>query len=672
MRFLARARDRFLASDPAFSRLRMASRALLSLLLAAATLTGFHFFIHPLPVAAFGLGIVLSMMGSMMIRDDTSHGQLVSRAYAGIGAFGAVALAAALFPWPIAAYGGFLAVIFVAVYIRRFGPRWFAVGMLAFMAYFMGDYLHPKAADLGWIALAAVLALATTHLVTTLLLRDDPERDFRRAIATVNRRIDLILGKLQDHAGEGIAESDRKSLRQDVADLREAVLMAEGFIPQGDGGALAGEGPAARLALALFELQLATERIIGASFEAVPQDALLAAARQGDVVGLEHRLAELKAANSGAADSAILLIRLVAAREKLDRHLARSPAPAFEDGPELAAPGAPESGGTGASSGGAGWIPQSFQLPIQITAATGAAMAGGLLLSPVRWYWAVITAFIVFNNTQSRSDTLVRAAQRSFGTLGGLIVGSLAATVLAGHTIVSVATILLLFFVGFYFVQVSYSMMMLCITIALALIYGVMGMFTPELLVLRLEETLIGAAAGVGAAFVLFGRRTSVAASEKLADFFDSLSELLGAARARLCGEDGNPDLVALSRKIDSAYVALATVVQPMGGPWRAVTRFGAVRQKLLLLTGCAHWARSLAESLRDQDGQGAFCAPAKPMMEEIEARIAVGREQGPDLFQRPSSSTLSLGAAERQLLSDASPLVALDMLAKLLRRVTE
>ena len=46
-------------------------------------------------------------------------------------------------PLPWAADIVFLAVIFGAVYIRKFGQRWFVVGMIAFMSYFMGDYLRP-------------------------------------------------------------------------------------------------------------------------------------------------------------------------------------------------------------------------------------------------------------------------------------------------------------------------------------------------------------------------------------------------------------------------------------------------------------------------------------------------------------------------------------------------
>src|SRR5262249_12124080 len=137
------------------------------------------------------------------------------------------------------------------------------------------------------------------------------------------------------------------------------------------------------------------------------------------------------------------------------------------------------------------------------------AMIAGLATSPSRWYWAVITAFIVFNNTKSRADTAMRALQRSFGTLAGLVGGTIIATLLHGQPVLTAALMPVCFFLAFYYLQVSYSVMIFFITIALALLYGLTGSFSPELLVMRLEETVIGAAAGTLVAFLIFPARTT-------------------------------------------------------------------------------------------------------------------------------------------------------------------
>ena len=45
---------------------------------------------------------------------------------------------------------------------------------------------------------------------------------------------------------------------------------------------------------------------------------------------------------------------------------------------------------------------------VQVGVATSLAIVGGELISPSRWYWAVIAAFVVFAGTSSRGDVLTR------------------------------------------------------------------------------------------------------------------------------------------------------------------------------------------------------------------------------------------------------------------------
>ncbi|MBN9010679.1 MAG: FUSC family protein, partial [Rhizobiales bacterium] len=155
----ARLLDRIAASDPALSRLRLASRAMLSPGLSGALLGGFTL-LHPLPIAAYGMTAVISFTGSMSVRDRSVRAQTVTRAIAAVAAIASVLLASLLSPIPLVADLAFLAVIFAAVYARQYGPRGFSVGMIAFMAYFIGDYLRPTPSDIGWIAMAIVVAIA--------------------------------------------------------------------------------------------------------------------------------------------------------------------------------------------------------------------------------------------------------------------------------------------------------------------------------------------------------------------------------------------------------------------------------------------------------------------------------------------------------------------------------
>ncbi len=424
-RLFGRLRDRIAASDPAFSRLRLASRAMLSLLLSLALLGGMTL-ILPLPIAAYGMAVLISFLGSMAITDKTARGQIVSRAIGCVVATLAALAAAILAPMPVVADIVFLAVIFGAVYVRKFGQRWFALGMIAFMAYFMGDYLRPQPADIGWIAFAIVLSFVVTHVVNNVILRDDPEQDFRRAMITIDRRINLILRDIIAAASTAAAPgADRRSLQAQLSQLRDIVLMAEGFIPQGEEGSLAASGAASDLAVGLFELQLAVERMVRASYLARPSADLLTAVLYRDGAAMRKQVAALPEA-SGEEVASRLLVRVHRARERLDALLKAKPSPAFA--PVIGdAKAVPAPAPAAASSG---FIPLSLQRPIQITLACAIAMGVGLMLSPNRWYWAVITAFILFNNTKSRADTAFRAVQRSGGTFAGFIVGTIIATLL--------------------------------------------------------------------------------------------------------------------------------------------------------------------------------------------------------------------------------------------------
>lgn len=643
-RVFSRLTDRLVAADPAFSRVRLASRAMLSLAIAGGLVAAVAA-LHPLPVAAYGLTVVLCFIGSMAVRDRGRAAQFVTRAYAGAAATGVALLAGFLAPRPILADIAFLSVIFVSVYIRRFGIRWFAVGMVSFLAYFIADFMRPQPSDIGWMALAVVIALLSTQLVTNHILPDDAERDFRRAMATVDRRINLVLRSLIhiSHAGER-PEENRRLIRRHVNQLREIVLMAEGFIPRPEKGLLAAGGPPLELASALFDLQLGVERLVRARHIELPDPQLLEAIL--DEKG--PSLLDLPAIAGETKDGSVttrLLAGIRDARARINHALGPAPSPVFV-GPEPARKPEPEkkdkSGAQAPAAGKKATAPRispPLQRAIQVTLACGLALGVGLLLSPTRWFWAVITAYIVFNNTRSRADTALRAVQRSAGTLAGLVAGTVAATLLHGNMAASAVAIPILFFLAFYFVQTSYGTMIFFVTIAIALLYGLLGMFSPLLLVVRLEETVAGAIAGTAVAFLVFPVHTTSGVGQALDAYLDAMSELAAAVRRRIGAEEPRADLRALSRTLDRNYSELSTAARPLAAPWNTVTRFGRVREKLLALMAASLWARSLAEGLDDHSCiEGDMRDDALALLDELDTEIANLRQAGPDIFLGPRS----------------------------------
>jgi len=117
----------------------------------------------------------------------------------------------------------------------------------------------------------------------------------------------------------------------------------------------------------------------------------------------------------------------------------------------------------------------STRQAIQVAIATGLAIIAGELISPSRWYWAVIAAFVIFNGTTSRGEVLTKGWQRLLGTLAGVLAGVLIATLVNGNTYISLVLIFACMFSDFYLIQIAYGLMIFWITTMLACSTGCWG-----------------------------------------------------------------------------------------------------------------------------------------------------------------------------------------------------
>ncbi|MBY5772581.1 FUSC family protein [Rhizobium laguerreae] len=597
-------RDWLLANDPALSRLRMASRVTLTIVFSFLILLAIQLFILPLPTAAFGLGIVLSIEGGVAVRDKGNTRQLVTRLFGCVASLAVVGIAAGLEDRRFLSDLVFLVVIALASAGRVFGPRGFAIGMFAFTSYFMGSYFRPSLAELPAVAIGPVVSVLVGHLVRAVLLPDDWRRDLLRSLESVRGRINQILFKLAALAGGAeIGEADRQELRQLEDRLKEVVLMAETFIPRPAGGVFdAAADPAAELAIRLFDAHLAAESAIVLSFQSPPPFALVHAVIEADATQLAPYSAMAEAIKDEPQGETVrALLWLGEARQQLTQAIGEGQASGFAGIDAVKDTAQPER------------IDFSFANPLlrsalQITLASALAMGFGLLLSRDRWFWAVLAAFLVFTNTNSRGDTAMKALSRSLGTVFGIAMGLLLATLISGEPVVAIPVAVVCIFLAFYFLQVSYATMTFFISIVLCLVYGMTGVLTLDLLQLRIGETLIGAGAGTAVAFLVFPARTRGALDAALARWFQALDELLSAIGE---GKSGFV-LMALSQKIDACYRDVTVAARPLGSSWSVVTRPGQIRRTLAIFLSCTYWARILAKS---------YAAPAEA--DELKRLIA-------------------------------------------------
>src|SRR5262249_26552139 len=130
-----------------------------------------------------------------------------------------------------------------------------------------------------------------------------------------------------------------------------------------------------------------------------------------------------------------------------DRAVARSPMDQPSDGEVPIAGSAGPDGSAhsdtdeDAATGTDADVPQGLTLStrqaLQVGIAASLAIVVGELVSPTRWYWAVLTAFIVFVNTTSRGDVLSRGWQRLVGTIGGVLAGMGLAVLVSGQELLA-------------------------------------------------------------------------------------------------------------------------------------------------------------------------------------------------------------------------------------------
>ncbi|MFE0649481.1 FUSC family protein [Streptomyces sp. NPDC059534] len=250
---------------------------------------------------------------------------------------------------------------------------------------------------------------------------------------------------------------------------------------------------------------------------------------------------------------------------------------------------------------GSGLARATTRQAVQATAACAIALAAGQLISHDRWYWAVGTAWWIFVNTASRGETLVRGFRRVLGTVTGIAAGFLIAVPLGGAPAPTALLVAVCVFGIFYTAPLSYSWMMLFVTVMAGLLYGLLGVLHPGLLFLRFQETAVGAiGAAIGVA--LLPVTTHAATNAWIERAVTCVHTCTTAAARRLAGDpaaDPAPHAGELEVLLGKVRLSLAPLVHPLS-PLRA--RKARARRVLVLLDDCAREIRGLAAVAADPD----------------------------------------------------------------------
>lgn len=621
--------------DPGLERLRLAGIGSASMVLAVLVMAAVRALTGQ-PVTLLIFAAVLAMISNLAVNEPDLSRRRATTALMILPAAVAVTAGTLLAPHRLLADVVFVAVTMAAVYVRRFGPRGFALGMGGFMPYFFTQFLQARPAELPWLLVAAVTGLGSTLLLRGYVFAERDDRTLARLLRAFRAHVHGLVvataallaaaGGPADRVESALQDTRRRRTRLN----RTALLVADRLdrlAPEESGAEVPDsadpDGPGQRV----LDVELAAERLAISTRRL----ATVGGPHGGDRDDLLDGLRGLAAATSTGTPHAMVPALLdesrravVALTEETAGNRERTQRVAFAvhrlanalavAGPQFVAEGStaadpdggppatddpaprPEASTPDADESDAEPPPAlrlSTRQALQAGVAVALSIVVGELVSPTRWYWATVAAFVVFAGTNSRGDVLSRGWQRVLGTVGGVAAGMALAVVLGGRSIPTVAALVGCLFLALYLVRISQALMAFWITAVLALMYGLIGQFSLETLTLRIEETALGAVMGMLAAFLVLPRRTHDAYDEAHDDLVSTTDAVLAAATDQFLDRAPSGVPIELARDMDDALSTLRDRTAPLTGPWRRAS--DGYRDALHVLAGIDHYARALA-----------------------------------------------------------------------------
>lgn len=180
-------------------------------------------------------------------------------------------------------------------------------------------------------------------------------------------------------------------------------------------------------------------------------------------------------------------------------------------------------------------LPASTRMALQMAAALAAAFVAGWLLFPNHAMWTVLTAFIVNSGNRGRGDVVHKSALRVAGALGGTIV-AVAFTFVAEPTgMLAVVVIFAALFVGTWLRGYSYAFWALAVTLAVALLQGLLGVAPTgaslwAVLGERVLAIVTGAVIGIAAAWFVLPVRSDDVVRKRLSEMLVALGAVFAPA----------------------------------------------------------------------------------------------------------------------------------------------
>ncbi|MFJ4098432.1 FUSC family protein [Amycolatopsis japonica] len=562
--------DRLVASDPGLVRLRLGFSAVLSIVVAVLAILPFH---QPLTVIL--VAAISAMTSAFTVNDETPGKQAVTLILGLV--LGAASLTAASVGSAVPPLDSivFVLLIFVAVYAQRFGSRGIALGSLSFFLFFFAMFLQTHLKQVPVLLLALTIGIAANAVVRFVLLRRHTDAEFLRIRRAFRARLAAVVRAAEDHLAVGGSERTRKRLRTTNARMHESVLLIEDTAPEVTGADSVNRlrRRAIEVELAVQWLTITVQRTCAEDLDDDVRDDLIARMRRFrslierdprelPLISETEEFSKMLVEGSRIDEHAVpgdgvrrALAELALADVRAQRVAEHDVSDAVDD---------PEDPDEEKSSAFA--YDNQTRSAIQAVVGGGLAVLGGELVSSQRWYWAVLTVFVVFIGSSTAGATFVKGVRRIGGTLIGIVGGLVLTLLVSGSVPATLALILVCVFGMVYMARVSQVIMAFFITSMLGLLYSLLGTFSLEVLWIRVAETAVGAAAGVLAAVVIVPVRTRAVMLDDVSALLEELDEFVEKTAGLLSGAE-NVSVIEKSRDLDRAVDKVRTTIEPLTHP---------------------------------------------------------------------------------------------------------
>lgn len=639
--------DKLLASDPGLTRLRMAGSAVTGVASALLVEYVFALVTHAGKmgtIISMLLGAIICMMGTMALAGRDFLPKLKIAAFFPVALGTGLLIGVLVSSHTVIMLTMFVVVMFIAIFIRRFGMPFFFYGFMGWMGYFFATFTHATWSQLPGLLIAIIIASAWVLFLSGVLLRTNPKKNLQRTLNAFESRARTMIRSCSDLLS-ATEPNRRKRLKRRLhtrqVQLSEAALMIEGW--SAEDGSLPPERSAPLLRRRVIDVQHVLDRMAGSAEMLIDLDPSIAqtAARiadrlvyrddtniKDDVQDLIKRSKDtysklnskqglkdpdtFRLAVRSFAEAALEFTSLIQEMtidqddEKLrDRSIDEyNPVVGLFLGNLPGSPAVAQD----VPARGQGWNPLA-RLSLVNRQAVQALIAGALAIiigrevSPVRYYWAVIATFVMFAGTATRSETFQKGLNRVIGTLIGLFASIWFAQLTSGHITLVIAVILMSIFCGFYLFRISYAYMIFFITIMIGQLYSVLHMFSPGMLILRLEETIVGALIGFVVTLIVVPLSTRDTIRTARNTLFSVLGELLNADADEMDQKESDQDLDELTLNLDNHMRQLSVVAKPLTS--KLVLGYSPrVRHRLSLYGSITSGARALSVALRNSEAK--------------------------------------------------------------------